>query len=175
MCIYIYLHNNHHHTVIFFLMMSTFKIYCLSNFQICITILLTMGFPGDTVVKNPPVGAGDGKRTGLVPGLGKFPWSRKWQLTPVFWPGKLHGQGSLGGHSPWSCRVRHNWARAHTHTHTHTHIVNYRLPYYTLCVLLAQSFPTLYDPSSLPGSCTHGILQARILEWIAISFSRYYT
>ena len=27
-------------------------------------------------------------------------------------------------------------------------------------------------PSSLPGSSVHGILQARILEWIAISFSR---
>ena len=33
---------------------------------------------------------------------------------------------------------------------------------------------TLYDPRvcSLPGSCVHEILQARTLEWIAISFSR---
>ena len=33
---------------------------------------------------------------------------------------------------------------------------------------------TLCDPigSSLPGSSLHGILQARILEWVAISFSR---
>ena len=33
---------------------------------------------------------------------------------------------------------------------------------------------TLYDPMdcSLPGSSVHGILQARILEWVAISFSR---
>ena len=37
-----------------------------------------------------------------------------------------------------------------------------------------QSCPTLCDPMdcSLPGSSIHGILQARILEWIAISFSR---
>ena len=28
-------------------------------------------------------------------------WRRKWQLTPVFWPGKPHGQGSLAGYSPW--------------------------------------------------------------------------
>ena len=39
---------------------------------------------------------------------------------------------------------------------------------------VAQSCPTLCDPvdCSLPGSSIHGILQARILEWVAISFSR---
>ena len=38
---------------------------------------------------------------------------------------------------------------------------------------IAQLCPTLCDPvdCSLPGSCIHGILQARILEWVAISFS----
>ena len=36
-----------------------------------------------------------------------------------------------------------------------------------------QSFPTLCDPidSSPPGSSVPGILQAKILEWVAISFS----
>ena len=39
---------------------------------------------------------------------------------------------------------------------------------------VAQSCPTLCDPvdCSLPDSSVHGILQARILEWVAISFSR---
>ena len=38
---------------------------------------------------------------------------------------------------------------------------------------LLQSCPTLCDPidSSLPGSSVLGILQARILEWVTISFS----
>ena len=38
-------------------------------------------------------------------------------------------------------------------------------------VLIAQSCPTLCDPMgySPPGSSVHGILQARILEWVAIS------
>ena len=38
---------------------------------------------------------------------------------------------------------------------------------------VAQSYPTLCDPvdCSPPGSSIHGILQARILEWVAISFS----
>ena len=39
---------------------------------------------------------------------------------------------------------------------------------------VTQSCPTLCDPvdCSLPGSSVHGILQARILEWVAISSSR---
>ena len=36
-----------------------------------------------------------------------------------------------------------------------------------------QSCPTVYNPMDyiLPGSSVHGILQARIVEWVAISFS----
>ena len=39
---------------------------------------------------------------------------------------------------------------------------------------VAQSGPTLCDPMdcSLPGFSVHGIFQARVLEWVAISFSR---
>ena len=42
-----------------------------------------------------------------------------------------------------------------------------------VCVLVTQSCPTPCDPMhcSPPGSSVHGILQARILEWVAISFS----
>ena len=42
---------------------------------------------------------------------------------------------------------------------------------------VAQSCPTLCDPmdGSLPGSSLHGIFQARILEWVAISFSRRFS
>ena len=40
--------------------------------------------------------------------------------------------------------------------------------------LVTQSCPTLCDPMdhSPPGSSVHGILQARVLEWVATSFSR---
>ena len=37
---------------------------------------------------------------------------------------------------------------------------------------VTQSCLTLCDPVDPPGSSIHGILQARILEWVAISFSR---
>ena len=44
----------------------------------------------------------------------------------------------------------------------------------SVCVSAPQSCPTLCDPmdSSPPGSSVHGILQARIREWIAMPFSR---
>ena len=34
----------------------------------------------------------------------KILWRRKWQPTPVYLPGKSHGQRSLAGYSPWSCK-----------------------------------------------------------------------
>ena len=42
-----------------------------------------------------------------------------------------------------------------------------------VCVLVTQSCPSLCDPlyCSPPGSSVHGILHARILEWVAISYS----
>ena len=42
-----------------------------------------------------------------------------------------------------------------------------------VCVWVVQSCPTLWDPMdcSLPGFYVHGILQARILEWVAMPFS----
>ena len=43
-----------------------------------------------------------------------------------------------------------------------------------VCVLITESGPTLYDPMdcSPPGSSIHGVLQARVLEWVAMPSSR---
>ena len=73
---------------------------------------------------------------------------------------------SLAGYSPWgSQKVRHDWVtKPSTHTNEHsTHV---------LCLVI-QSSLTLCDPMdcSPPGSSVHGILQARILEWLTIPFS----
>ena len=38
--------------------------------------------------------------SGVTGSYGGF-WRKKWQLTPVFLPGKPHGQRSLAGYSPW--------------------------------------------------------------------------
>ena len=41
------------------------------------------------------------KRCGLDLWVRKILWSRKWQATPVFLPGKFHRHRSLAGYSPW--------------------------------------------------------------------------
>ena len=47
------------------------------------------GFPGGRVLENLPAIAGDRHWFDLW--VGKIPWSRAWQPTPVFWPGEVHG------------------------------------------------------------------------------------
>ena len=49
------------------------------------------------------------RRPGLDFWVGKIPWRRAWQLTPVFLPGESHGQRSLVGYSLWGHRVGHDW------------------------------------------------------------------
>jgi len=66
-----------------------------------------MGFPGGSVVKNSPAKEGDTRDVGSIPGSGSrnyLPWSRNWQPTPIFLPGKCHGQRILEGYSPWVCK-----------------------------------------------------------------------
>ena len=47
-------------------------------------------------------------------------WRRKWQPTPVFWPGGFHGLKSLAGYSPRGCKEM-DTTEQHMHTHMHTH------------------------------------------------------
>ena len=62
-------------------------------------------------VKNPPAM----QETQVDPWVGKIPWRRKWLPTPAFFPGESHGQRSLAGNSPWSCkRVGRDQETAHT-------------------------------------------------------------
>ena len=97
------------------------------------------GFPGRTLVRNPPANAGD---AGLISGSGRSlgegngnPLSiLAWRIPWTEQPDRLHAV-------QWfSCSVVSKYLQPHE----------------------------LY----LPGSSIHGIFQARILEWVAISFSR---
>ena len=40
----------------------------------------------------------------VEPWVGKTPWRRAWQPTPVFLAGKSHGQRSLTGYTPEGCK-----------------------------------------------------------------------
>ena len=52
------------------------------------------------VVKEPTCQCRRSKKHRLNPWVGKIPWRRKWQHTPVFLPRESHGQRSLEGYSP---------------------------------------------------------------------------
>ena len=60
------------------------------------------------------------RRHRFDPWVGKIPWRRKWQPTPVFLPGKLHGQRSLTGYS-------HGFAESDTTVHVHACSVDFGL------------------------------------------------
>ena len=49
------------------------------------------------MVKNPLANEGD-------LGVGKIPYRKKGLPTPIFLPGKSHGQRSLASYSPWGCK-----------------------------------------------------------------------
>ena len=57
------------------------------------------GFPGDASGREPSCQCKRHKRRGFNPWVGKIPWRREWQPTPVFLPEESHGQRSLAGYS----------------------------------------------------------------------------
>ena len=76
--------------------------------------------------------------------VGKIPWRRERLSTPVFWPGEFQGVVQESDTTErLSLSLSHVWL-----------------------------FATPWTVCSLPGSSVHGILQARILEWVAVSSSR---
>ena len=71
----------------------------ISN-QICIL----KGFPGGAIGKEPACQCRKWKRCRFNLRVGKIPWRRAWQPTPVLLHGEFHGQRSLVGYSPWDCK-----------------------------------------------------------------------
>ena len=74
---------------------------------------LMWGFPSGAGGKEPTCQCRRCKRLVFDPWVGKIPRRRQWYPTPVFFPGKFHGQRSLMGYSPWGCRVEHRWVNEH--------------------------------------------------------------
>ena len=63
------------------------------------------------------------RRQVISPWVEKILSRRKWPPTPVFLPGKSHGQRSLAGYSPWGRKESDmtEWLDRHTHTNTHVY------------------------------------------------------
>ena len=103
--------------------------------------------------------------------VSKIPWRRKWQRTPIILPKKSHRQRNLRSYSSCDLKVGHNFA-------TKQQQILWRffqdVVYFDAAAAKSlQLCPTLCDPidGTPPGSPVPGILQARTLEWVAISFS----
>ena len=60
-----------------------------------------MGLPDGASSKEPTCQRRRPKRHGFDPWVGRSPWRRAWQPTPVLLPAESHGQRSLAGYSPW--------------------------------------------------------------------------
>ena len=76
--------------------------------------------------------------------ISKIPWRRKWQPTPVFLPGKSHGQRSLAGYCPWGCRVRHDLATKQHHNRVVTSEVTME------CIIIRNMLQCSISESSFP-------------------------
>ena len=112
-------------------------------------------------------GEGDDKGwDGWIASLTQRTWvwvnSRSWWWTGR--PGVLQSMGSQ--------RVGHDWV---TELNSPWEIL--LVMWVQVLCLVAQLYPTLWDSMdcSPPGSSVHGILQARILEWVAIPSCRGYS
>ena len=86
-----------------YLLISIFQSW--SHIENCLQIYIlenVPGLPGGTAVKNLPANAGDTRDPSSIPGLGRFPWSRRWQLTPAIlawkipWTEEPSGLQSMG-------------------------------------------------------------------------------
>ena len=94
---------------------SSVSLAYLTLVQFLLWLLRTIGLPRWHSGKESACQWKRHKRCGFDPWVGKIPWSRKWQLTPVFLPGKFNGQWSLEGYSLWS----HKELDRTEHTHKH--------------------------------------------------------
>ena len=99
--------------------------HLLSKWWLCISvsdlqqILIRLGFPGGSVVKNTPANAGDTEDVGSIPALGRIPGGGNGNPLQDSRLGKSHGQRSLAGYRLWDRRESDmtEWLSKHPHTH----------------------------------------------------------
>ena len=126
------------------------------------------------------------RRPGFDPWVRKILWRREWLPTPVFLPEEFHGQRTLAGCSPWGLKELDTiqqltlslskficWS-----PNPQCNYVWKWGPIYR-CVSVACTLSCLVVSDSVQPYCilqvssVHGVLQARILEWVATPSSRH--
>ena len=110
------------------------------------------------------------KRCRFSPWVGKMPWRRKWQPTPVFLLGESHGQRRLDGYSPPGVELDPwQWEQRVITTGLQGASLGDAVDTDLNSGVLSRSLQSMN--CRLPGSSAHGIIQARVLGWGAISYS----
>ena len=91
-----------------------------------------MGFQGGAVGKESAAHAGDARDVSSIPASGRSPGIGNGNPLQYSCLEKLHGQHSLAGYSPWSCREQDmtEQLKIHIHTHSPTHTQNTSLSNY---------------------------------------------
>ena len=144
---------------------NVYRNSCMCLHMCYIYVMYVMGFTGGSEGKESACNAGD---LGSIPGLGRFPGegnSYPLQYSVLensidrgAWQATVHGATKS-----WTrlsdFRYVCNICTRYTNVYTNSSVV----------VKVTQSCPTLCDPMDYT---VHAILQARILEWVAVPFSR---
>ena len=104
------------------------------HYSILRRVPCAMGLPGWCSGNEPICQCRRCKRQVFNRWVRKIPWNKKWLPTPVFLPGKFHGQRNLVGYSPWSSKESDTTECVRAHTHTHP-ILRYTVSSYQLSVL----------------------------------------
>ena len=97
---------------------SMFNMDALKGKKIAIVVLFCFWYNLDFPVSDGKSVCLQCGRPGFDPWVGKIPWRRQWQSTPVLWPGKSHGRRSLVGYSPWGHKESDTTEWLHFHTFT---------------------------------------------------------
>ena len=110
------------------------------------------------------------RRPGFDPWVGKIPWRRKWQPTPVSLPGKSHGQRSLVGCSPWGCKESGT-----TEWLTLTqHLQRVKAHFYGLRILRLNSFYCLYSSAIVIYFFINQNIYKVTIPWVACYIVHYF-
>ena len=105
-------------SILFILFFFSFRllVFCLRNlcptqhhkdFIFCLLLELPWWLRGESICL-------ECGRPGFNSWVGKIPWRRKWQPTPVLLPGESHGGRSLVGYSPWGRKESDTTERLHS-------------------------------------------------------------
>ena len=89
-----------------------------TSFTVWLLIGSWKGFPGGSLVKNPPANAGDVRDPGSIPGMGRSSGGGHSNPLQYFCPEIPHGQSSLPGFHPWGCKKLDTTEQLSTAQHT---------------------------------------------------------